>query len=315
MRMPHMNLSPVTLSEAFGFYLLIRLRAVAALGHIHDYFQRVEDALTAAIGAHQMAIVTRRAAVAMRDHQNDRMNQEIRVLAFTILGVVNNARTSPFFRHYFPQGFSEVLRTPVAEQRRRAVVLLEKLQAEKDEVVKLRLEPFRERLEEFEGALQALENARDAEARERSNREAAKVVWLDGYRRTYQMLQDHYSTDPQKAEEFFRPARTTGPAVDPEDDLDEDGDDFENLEENLDADDEEAPATPARQAQATAPTASLRAVASDIDDDIAGLPTSRAAAVPRVAETQERYGVRSAGASEPGGRPRTVREDDTSPRA
>ena len=65
---------------------------------------------------------------------------------------------------------------------RRSVVLLEKLEAERDEVVRARLEPFRTRIQELEAALDALEEARDEEARQRSNREAAKIAWLDGYR-------------------------------------------------------------------------------------------------------------------------------------
>ena len=41
MRMPHVNLSPVTLVETFGFYLLIRLQAVAELAHVLELFTGV----------------------------------------------------------------------------------------------------------------------------------------------------------------------------------------------------------------------------------------------------------------------------------
>ena len=214
MRMPHVNLSPVTLVETFGFYLLIRLQAVAELAHVLEFFTGVRQPMIDAIEAHKAAVMARRAAVAVRDHENDRMDQQIRILAFTILGVVNNNRSAPIFRHYFPQGFSEVLRTPVAEQRRRAVVLLEKLAAERDETVKSRLEPFREQLTAFESSLDGVEKALDEEARHRANREAAKMEWLDGYRKTHQMLQDHYSNDPRKADEFFRSARVSQSASD-----------------------------------------------------------------------------------------------------
>ena len=43
MRMPHVNLSPVTLVETFGFYLLIRLQAVAELAHVLEFFTGVRQ--------------------------------------------------------------------------------------------------------------------------------------------------------------------------------------------------------------------------------------------------------------------------------
>jgi hypothetical protein len=204
--MPHVNLSPLTLTQTYGHYLLVRLKAVPEVAHVLEYFQSVVDAFQGAIKAHQDAVMARHAATAVRDFHNDRMDAETRILAFTILGRVRNNRAAPIFRHYFARGYSEVLQTPILDQRRRSHVLLEKLEAERDEVIHARLEPFRAQLQALEEALAAFEQTRDTEARMRGIREAAKQEWLEGYRRTFHQLQDHYSSDPRQAESFFRPA-------------------------------------------------------------------------------------------------------------
>lgn len=213
MRMPHLNLSPVTMSNTYGHYLLVRLQAVPEVAEVLTYFVTVRTDIKTAIDAYNEAVLARQAAIAVRDFHNDKLDEEIRILAFSILGRIRNNRSAPIFRNYFPRGYSEVLQVPILEQRRRSVVLLEKLSSEPDEVISSRLEPFRVQLEAFEQALANYEEARDDEARMRGNREAAKLIWLEGYRRTFQQLQNFYSGDPRQAENFFRRIRPRSTAA------------------------------------------------------------------------------------------------------
>ena len=225
MRMPSMNISPVRMLRNYGEYLMVRLEAVPEVAWILESFRQMTTPYEAALQAYEDAARARRAAMARRDVENDRLDQETRMLAFTILGRVNNNRNAPLFRHYFGNGFTEILRTSVGDQRRRSVVLREHLEAETDEYIKSRLEPFRARLDSFETALNEYEAALDLEATMRANLGVEKLKWMDGYRRVHADLRSHYHADPREAENFFRNVRpSSSPASEDEDVIDESDD-------------------------------------------------------------------------------------------
>ena len=236
MRMPSMNMGAVRMLRNHAEYLMVRLEAVPEVAWILEAFRQMTTPYEAALKAHEDASRARRAAMARRDVENDRLDQETRMLAFTVLGRVNNNRNAPLFRHYFGSGFTELLRTSATDQRRRSIVLREHLESETDEYIKTRLEPFKARLEAFEIALNDYELALDMEARTRANLVAEKIKWLEGYRRVYADLRTHYHTDPREAENFFRDVRPSSSSTSEDEDVVDDSDDLLDEGDETDGD-------------------------------------------------------------------------------
>ncbi|MEZ4650107.1 MAG: hypothetical protein R3E97_15220 [Candidatus Eisenbacteria bacterium] len=208
MRMPHPNLAPYTLARDFGEYLAVRLQVVPEVAAIHDgYMEKGQGVLEAEIETFERTQRALRAAMARRDYHAECLDQGIRVLAFTILGRVNNNREAPIYRQYFPDGYGEVRELPLEERRRRAFELVGQLQGESDEMILTQLEPLRRCYETFETALADYQAALDDEARGRANLDRAKQLWTTAYRNVFLELRNHFAHDPKRAETFFRRAK------------------------------------------------------------------------------------------------------------
>lgn len=206
MRMPPEDTSPVTLHKEFGQYHLARLLADAKLKELAESFGKVQDRLKASLDALDRAHGATITAMAIRDAEDQALDEAVRGLASTILGLVNNKRTAPLFLKYFPQGMSPVVVAPLEAEMQKVGVILNLLSQEPSPAIAGHAAPLKAALDRLAAAIAAHKAALDAEVQMSGVVLAEALNWLDAYKFSHKAIGNVYYTDDDKADSYFKKA-------------------------------------------------------------------------------------------------------------
>lgn len=186
-----------------GNYLIGQLATQPALAHILAAFQAAQTALEAVDGQHEAAVdAVVRSSVA-RDQKRVSLWRVLRTAAHTIR-TAGGGSSSPIYLKYFPNGMKRVLNRQIDVEVTLVTNVLTKLQTETDPSLQAQVPLLGNSLEELESVLRQHAEVVAEEQRTRALLENEKRAWLDAYRLTYSQLRVHFSTNPGRAEDFFR---------------------------------------------------------------------------------------------------------------
>ena len=209
MRMPPADSSPETIYTEYGQYHLARLRADKNLKDVADGFEKVQGRLKARLDALENAHTSVVTAGAIRDGEDEALDEAVRGLSSEILGMVNNNRKSPLYVKYFPQGTTPVVVAPLEDEMRKVGVILGLLAQETNLKLVGHAGPIQAALDRLAAAISAHKAAMTAENQVDGLLKAEKLNWLDAYKLDYKAIGHVYYNDDKKVDSFFRPAAKT----------------------------------------------------------------------------------------------------------
>ncbi len=206
MQVPHPTTGASTLLKEYGLYHLARLKAERELSEMAGAWQKCQDRLAARVAAHEAAQAAAMTAMAVRDGEDEALDEVVRRFSLAVLSKCGNNRKSPLWLTYFPDGMTPVVNAPLEAELQKVSVLVSKLGEEED----AELKGFAGTLSAASGALahavDAHRAAHDAELQAYGLCEQEKINWFDAYKLDYRALVHMYYKNPKKAESFFRPA-------------------------------------------------------------------------------------------------------------
>ena len=206
MRMPPEDSSPLTLHTEYGQYHAARLKADAKLKDLAESFGKVQDRLKASLEALEQAHGATVTAMAIRDGEDEALDEAVRALASTILGLVNNRRKTPLYVKYFPEGMGPVVVAPLEAEMQKVGVILGLLPQEQNPAIAGHAAPLKAALDRLASAMSAHKAAMGAEVQMDGLVRAEVLNWMDAYKLDHRAIGHIYYTDPDKADSYFKKA-------------------------------------------------------------------------------------------------------------
>ncbi|MEZ4651764.1 MAG: hypothetical protein R3E97_23805 [Candidatus Eisenbacteria bacterium] len=204
---PSLKTAASTMFKLYSLYHLVSLRAADVARESPELLSRYEAAhetLGGLLRAREDAEFRLVEAGARRDRAHRLMERGLRDFAYAALGVVQEDRSSPRYRMFFPNGYGYVCRsrteTLIAEAAR-ILTLLRQVPDERfadaGEALAGVLAQVSTVQSDYEAACDALEAATRAV-------ENGKRPWRDAYRSSYHRLSILHVDDPRRADDYFR---------------------------------------------------------------------------------------------------------------
>jgi hypothetical protein len=143
-------------------------------------------------------------AGAIRDGEDQALDEAVRALASDILGMVNNNRKSPLYVKYFPQGMTPVVVAPLEDEMRKVAVILGLLAQEQEAKLAAHAGPIQAALDRLAAAISAHKAAMTAENQVNGLLKAEVLNWLDAYKLNHKAIGHVYYNDDTKVDSFFK---------------------------------------------------------------------------------------------------------------
>lgn len=187
----------------FGNYLIGQLTSYPELASILAAFAAAQASLEAADAQHEAAVDTVVRSSVARDQKRVALERVLRTVGHVIRRVAGGSRSGVYLL-YFPNGMKDLFNRAVDSVSTYATNVLTKLQTETDPLLQSQVPLLSSALQELETVLRQHEEVLAEEHRTRALLEREKRAWVDAYRATYSQLRFHFSTNPGRAEDFFR---------------------------------------------------------------------------------------------------------------
>ena len=204
MHMPHATVSPQTLLNDYGEYLLARLEAKKELQDLAEAFAGQQDDLRKKV---ETASVLERGiqhALAARDDADFGLDDAVRQFSLAILSANRGNRKSPAYVKYFPEGLLAVTMAPLAQEVVAVSNILDLLSAESDAQLKGYQELLQGNLDVLRKAVAAHKAAMDGADSAGNAVRAQAITWRDTYRKVYGELTARHASERAYVESFFK---------------------------------------------------------------------------------------------------------------
>ncbi len=206
MQVPHATTGASTLLKEYGLYHLTRLRAEKHLAQMAESWNKMQARLQEKVAAHEAAQASTMTAMAVRDGEDEALDDVVRRFGLAVLAKCGNSRKSPLYLTYFPDGMTPVVNAPLEAELQKVNVIISKLGEEEDAELKGFAGPLNAASGALAHAVDAHRSAHDTELQAYGLCEQEKINWFDTYKLDYRALVHLYYKNPKKAESFFRPA-------------------------------------------------------------------------------------------------------------
>jgi hypothetical protein len=203
MKSPQQSTSVLTLIE-LGTYTLSQMESNPSLPpEIGAGMAGSQNQLETSYAQALQARRARMAAVGGRDWKNATLDQKVRDFGHTLRAKALNDPRSPIYLTYFPNGTTDVVRRPAAEEIEFVSGILTKLEMETDDDLRDCIPVLTSAMASLEDAMRALSEAARAESNAYEVLEKTKQLWIETYRETYNKLRAYYRSKPRFAERYF----------------------------------------------------------------------------------------------------------------
>ena len=211
MEMPASEDSEV-LTDTYGVFLDARLEAAGPeLAHVDEAFGVVQERLEATHDARTGLEKSLVRAEAMRVESETAVEQTLGSIDLSVLAASGRKRTAEPYVATFPKGLTGAIeprgRAQLAEATRIANHLAPVEGASPagvTDAIKTEVATLRERLANFERALNAEDAVHTAVLAAFASELAARRAWREQYRKTHGLLTAHFGQDKRKVESFFK---------------------------------------------------------------------------------------------------------------
>lgn len=205
MQLPSQTSSAETLIKVYGVYHLTRLQADKNVKELAAAFEKSQARLSDKNASFDAAQVAAMRAMAVRDGEDEALDDTVRLLYAAILGKTRNNRKAPLFLRYFPDGMAPVVNAPLDHEIMKVNGIITRLGEEQDEDLKGFIGPLTSAMNNLQAAMDAHDAALSAEANAFAMIQAEKIAWLDTYKFNYRKLAEIYYQNPKKADTYFKP--------------------------------------------------------------------------------------------------------------
>jgi hypothetical protein len=209
MHCPHVDWSASRLYMQYGVYLLGRLRARPELRAIADEFAVAQSSLHDLIERQRSAEEARILALAARAADLEDLKLAVQALGYAVSACALHDPRSPLYRSYFPHGVRGIVRAPIAERMRAVRSRVVMLENESQPRLRDHAAPLTRRVDSAQRAVESYAAAAGEFRCARAALAAGKLRWLDAYRAAHARLCIHHSSQPARAETYFRPLPRT----------------------------------------------------------------------------------------------------------
>ncbi|MCA9757697.1 MAG: hypothetical protein KDA27_17990 [Candidatus Eisenbacteria bacterium] len=207
MRTPSLTTSPNRILMIYSVFHLVLLRAARIVQlnpEILAKFEAAHNAFAALITARDEAQLVLVESTAYWTRGRRQVERGIRDFAYAVLGVVQEDRSAPRYRAYFPDGYGYVSKVPTSELIKAGDKILAQLAQVPEEQLASAGADLSVVLEEAKGVQARYEEARDHFDAAKNAVEVGKRPWREAYRASYYALQILHADDPRQAEDYFR---------------------------------------------------------------------------------------------------------------
>lgn len=206
MQTPAMTSSAETLLKVYGVYHLTRLQADRNLKALAEAFEKAQTRLKDKNDAFEAAQVAAMRAMAVRDGEDEALDEMVRKFYNLVLLKTGNNRKAPLFLRYFPDGVAPVVSAPLENELLKVEGILAKLAEEEDADLKAYTSMLLTTSGNLETAMDAHSAALNAEANAFAMLQSEKLNWFDTYKLNYREIARLYYKQPKKADTYFKPA-------------------------------------------------------------------------------------------------------------
>ena len=223
MRTPSLDTAADKILKYFSHFHLVLLRAAKVAQEkpeIPEKFGAAHDTFGGLITTRDDSELELIAASAHQSRAHAKVQRGLKDFAYAILGSVEEDRSSPRFKSYFPDGYAYVSRSNMEDLIASGEQKLTKLAQVPDAELTEAGEKLSLVIDEVKMVQAQYEQARKAYADAVEAVENGKGPWRAAYRASYFALAIHHADDPRLAEDYFRQASSNrSQAVDEPDDL------------------------------------------------------------------------------------------------
>lgn len=206
MKMPSLSSSAATLLKELGVYHLTRMQADKSLKALADGFEKAQKRLADKAASFDAAQVAAQRALAVRDGEDEALDDAVRRFYTAVLGKTNNSRKAPLFLRYFPEGVAPVVNAPLENELVKVGSILSKLAEEEDADLVAHAGPITAASNALRTAMDAHAAAMEAEVSTFAMIQAEKLNWLDTYKLDHREISRLTYKDPKKADTYFKAA-------------------------------------------------------------------------------------------------------------
>ncbi|MEZ4647511.1 MAG: hypothetical protein R3E97_01780 [Candidatus Eisenbacteria bacterium] len=209
MRTPSLDTAADKILKYFSHFHLVLLGAAKVAQkspEIPEKFGAAHDAFQGLITARDEAELALIAASAHQSRAHAKVQRGLKDFAYAILGSVEEDRSSPRFKSYFPDGYAYISRSNMEDLIASGEQKLTKLAQVPDDELTEAGQKLSQVIEEVKAVQAQYEEARKTYAAAVEAVENGKGPWREAYRASYYALAIYHADDPRLAEDYFRQA-------------------------------------------------------------------------------------------------------------